>query len=611
MAYQVLYRKYRPRVFEDVVGQPQVTVTLRNELKSGRVSHAYLFTGSRGTGKTTCAKILAKAVNCLSPHEGDPCGECEICRGIDNGSILDILEIDAASNNGVDNIRTLREEANYTPANCKFRVYIIDEVHMLSISAFNALLKTLEEPPEHVIFILATTELHKLPATILSRCQRFDFRRIAPKEIAGRLSDVAQREQVNLSQQAALLIANLADGALRDALSVLDQCIGVSRDLTEEKVREIVGIASNEYLFRMADAIFERNTGEVLEAVDVLYTGAKDIVRLAEDLSDHFRALMITKTMKDPNTVLGASNEMLAEYQTQAEKAPLSRILRAIDLLQDALERMNRGGNKRTELEMALIRICSREMDSSPEALLRRIEALEAGSTAVQPSSGRQPAEKPVQAKQKPAAEKPQPSAAERTEQPSEIPAESRIQNAEPAFAENEKQRNASVSRDSSGAQNASKDAQRFAQWPEILQILKNYSQSIASAFSGSSAYVSGASPKKWARSVPGLPSPQRSPNHICFFLPSPRICTEHEKNPAMDGRVLCILTLSPNNAPGLQAKKDPRAVQECHDLTPLAGIVRAEFARTAVKRYILVRIRPIIDGDGQRFFREHSQRRR
>ena len=492
MAYQVLYRKYRPRVFEDVVGQPQVTVTLRNELKSGRISHAYLFTGSRGTGKTTCAKILAKAVNCLSPHEGDPCGECEICRGIDNGSILDILEIDAASNNGVDNIRTLREEANYTPANCKFRVYIIDEVHMLSISAFNALLKTLEEPPEHVIFILATTELHKLPATILSRCQRFDFRRIAPKEIAGRLSDVAQREQVNLSPQAALLIANLADGALRDALSVLDQCIGVSRDLTEEKVREIVGIASNEYLFRMADAIFERNTGEVLEAVDVLYTGAKDIVRLAEDLSDHFRALMITKTMKDPNTVLGASNEMLAEYQAQAEKAPLSRILRAIDLLQDALERMNRGGNKRTELEMALIRICSREMDSSPEALLRRIEALEAGSTAVQPSSGRQPAEKPVQAKQKPAAEKPQPSAAERTEQPSEIPAESRIQNAEPAFAENEKQRNASVSRDSSGAQNASKDAQRFAQWPEILQILKNYSQSIASAFSGSSAYVSG-----------------------------------------------------------------------------------------------------------------------
>lgn len=494
MAYQVLYRKYRPRVFEDVVGQPQVTVTLRNELKSGRVSHAYLFTGSRGTGKTTCAKILAKAVNCLSPHEGDPCGECEICRGIDNGSILDILEIDAASNNGVDNIRTLREEANYTPANCKFRVYIIDEVHMLSISAFNALLKTLEEPPEHVIFILATTELHKLPATILSRCQRFDFRRIAPKEIAGRLSDVAQREQVNLSPQAALLIANLADGALRDALSVLDQCIGVSRDLTEEKVREIVGIASNEYLFRMADAIFERNTGEVLEAVDVLYTGAKDIVRLAEDLSDHFRALMITKTMKDPNTVLGASNEMLAEYQTQAEKAPLSRILRAIDLLQDALERMNRGGNKRTELEMALIRICSREMDSSPEALLRRIEALEAGSTAVQPSSVRQPAEKPAQAKQKPAAEKPQPSAAERTEQPSEIPAESRIQNAEPASAENEKQRNvnASVSRDSSGAQNASKDAQRFAQWPEILQILKNYSQSIASAFSGSSAYVSG-----------------------------------------------------------------------------------------------------------------------
>ena len=480
LPYQVLYRKYRPHVFEDVVGQPQVTVTLRNELKSGRVSHAYLFTGSRGTGKTTCAKILAKAVNCLSPRDGDPCGQCEICRGIDSGSILDILEIDAASNNGVDNIRTLREEANYTPANCKFRVYIIDEVHMLSISAFNALLKTLEEPPEHVIFILATTELHTLPATILSRCQRFDFRRIAPKEIAARLSYIADQESVSLTPSAALLIANLADGALRDALSVLDQCIGVSKDLSEEKVREIVGIASNEYLFKMADAIFARDTGAVLESVDALYSGAKDIVRLAEDLSDHFRALMLVKTMKDPSSVLEVPAELIALYQEQAKQTTLSKILRAIDLLQDALERMNRGGNKRTELEMALIRVCAKEMDSSPEALLRRIEALEAGAPAV-------PAQK---APQKPRAKAETPAVPlEPKEQASQKPAEPA-----PVRAESPKkaEKPAPAPQSDAAAETAAKDAQRFTQWPEILQILKSYSQSIASAFGGSSAYVSG-----------------------------------------------------------------------------------------------------------------------
>ena len=231
--YQVLYRKYRPKVFADVVGQPQVTVTLRNELQAGRIAHAYLFTGSRGTGKTTCAKILAKAVNCLHPVEGDPCGDCEICRGIDSGAVMDVVEIDAASNNGVENIRNLREEASFTPAAARYRVYIIDEVHMLSIGAFNALLKTLEEPPAHVIFILATTEVHKLPATILSRCQRFDFKRIASEDIADRLSDVAKREGAALEREAALLIARLADGALRDALSLLDQCMGRSREVTQ------------------------------------------------------------------------------------------------------------------------------------------------------------------------------------------------------------------------------------------------------------------------------------------------------------------------------------------------------------------------------------------
>ena len=226
--YKALYRKYRPQQFSDVVGQPQVTDTLKNELMAGRISHAYLFTGSRGTGKTTCAKILAKAVNCLDPQNGDPCGKCDVCRGLDDGSVLDVVELDAASNNGVDSIRALIEESNFTPTTAKYRVYIIDEVHMLSVSAFNALLKTLEEPPAHVIFILATTEVHKLLPTILSRCQRFDFRRIAPEDIAGRLEWVCTQENVTIDHDAAMLIAVTADGGMRDALSILDQCIGRS-----------------------------------------------------------------------------------------------------------------------------------------------------------------------------------------------------------------------------------------------------------------------------------------------------------------------------------------------------------------------------------------------
>ena len=243
--YQALYRKYRPRSFSEVVGQDHITDTLQNELKSGRISHAYLFTGSRGTGKTTCAKILAKAVNCLSLQEGDPCNTCENCTGIDDGSVLDILEIDAASNNGVENIRELRENAVFTPAKGKYRVYIIDEVHMLSTGAFNALLKTLEEPPSHVVFILATTEVHKLPATILSRCQRFDFKRIEPEVIAGRLAFVAKEEGLDLTGDAALLIASMADGGMRDALSILDLCAGQEGTIDEKMVEKVSGRAGS------------------------------------------------------------------------------------------------------------------------------------------------------------------------------------------------------------------------------------------------------------------------------------------------------------------------------------------------------------------------------
>ncbi|MCQ2463438.1 MAG: DNA polymerase III subunit gamma/tau, partial [Clostridia bacterium] len=266
--YQVLYRKWRPRVFSDVVGQPHVTKTLASEILNKRLSHAYLFTGSRGTGKTTCAKILSKAVNCLSPVDGNPCNECEICRGIDSGAILDVVEIDAASNNGVDNIRDIRDEVNFTPASCKYRVYIIDEVHMLSDGAFNALLKTLEEPPEHVIFILATTEVHKLPSTILSRCQRFDFRRIPSEDMAERMSYIASRENLTLEHDAAMLIARLADGALRDALSILDQCGTRSKNIDAQLVSDVAGLTGRVYLFELTNAVCKADSAAALDILD-------------------------------------------------------------------------------------------------------------------------------------------------------------------------------------------------------------------------------------------------------------------------------------------------------------------------------------------------------
>ena len=383
--YQVLYRKWRPKVFSDVVGQPQVTVTLQNELKAGRIAHAYLFTGSRGTGKTTCAKILAKAVNCLSLKEGDPCGECESCVGIDNGSVMDVVEIDAASNNGVENIRNLREEASFTPAAAKYRVYIIDEVHMLSIGAFNALLKTLEEPPAHVVFILATTEVHKLPATILSRCQRFDFHRIDPEVIADRLQFVAGEENAHLEREAALLIARIADGGMRDALSLLDQCMGRSSEITLEVVSETAGLAGRDHLFSLADTVLRQNGGQALEQIDELHKASKDMVRLCEELAGHFRNLMLLKTMKNPQNLIVVSQDEYQKLQVQAEAFTLAGTIHAIDVLQAAKERMFRGFDRRVELEMALLKLCSPELDESVDAILRRLARLEKQPRAVIP----------------------------------------------------------------------------------------------------------------------------------------------------------------------------------------------------------------------------------
>ncbi|MCY1714767.1 DNA polymerase III subunit gamma/tau [Caproiciproducens galactitolivorans] len=471
--YQVLYRKWRPKVFADVVGQPQVTVTLKNELMAGRIAHAYLFTGSRGTGKTTCAKILAKAVNCLHPVDGGPCGECEICHGVENGSVMDIVEIDAASNNGVDNIRSLREEANFTPAAAKYRVYIIDEVHMLSAGAFNALLKTLEEPPAHVIFILATTEVHKLPATILSRCQRFDFHRIPPEDSADRLTYVTQQEGAELDRQAALLIARLADGAMRDALSLLDQCLGRSKKITVEVVNETAGLVGREHLFELTDAIKTQDSGRALEMIDQLHNASKDMARLCEELSSHFRNLMLIKTTKDARSMIVVSDAEYENLTKQALSTPLSGILHGLDTLQSALEKMYRGGDRRIEFEMAMIRLCTPELDSSPEALIRRIEALESG--VIKPAKAVPP--------QKPREKEPVPNApsADLPQEPN--PEQGTENNTKPASEPSTQK----------AVQKLQENAQRLAEWPEVLQILKNYSHVTATAFNGSTAYISGA----------------------------------------------------------------------------------------------------------------------
>lgn len=472
--YKVLYRKWRPQVFADVVGQPQVTITLKNELMAGRIAHAYLFTGSRGTGKTTCAKILAKAVNCLDLHDGDPCGNCEICRGIESGSVMDIVEIDAASNNGVDNIRMLREEANFTPAAAKYRVYIIDEVHMLSTGAFNALLKTLEEPPEHVIFILATTEVHKLPATILSRCQRFDFRRIPPQEIAGRLTYVAEQEDAVLEEQAGLLLARLADGALRDALSLLDQCLGRSKQVTLEVVQETVGLVGRDHLFALSEAVRGHDSSSALETIDRLYNASKDMARLCEELSAHYRGLMLIKTMKDARGILAVPDDEFAQMTKQALSTPLPEILHSLDTLQGALDKMYRGGDRRVEMEMALIKLCSPELDDSNAALIRRIEALERGIHRPGVSAPKQAI--PV------AEESTEPVLKETSE-------ESSLQE---VVSEQVAQASIALPEISQTKKPLEEGAKRLAEWPEILRILKEYSVAISAAFTGSSAYVNG-----------------------------------------------------------------------------------------------------------------------
>ena len=352
--YRALYRKWRPQRFEDVVGQRAIVTALKNQITANRVGHAYLFTGVRGTGKTTCAKIFAKAVNCLHPVNGDPCGECEICRGIDNGSILDVVEMDAASNNGVDDIRDLRDETAYTPSACKYKVYIIDEVHMLSTAAFNALLKTLEEPPAHVIFILATTEIQKVPATILSRCQRYDFTRIGPEDIARRVEYIAGEEKLELTPDGAELIARLADGALRDALSILDTCAGVTAKIDADVVRRMACVTDRSYLFRISDALEAQDGAAALAQLAQLRQQSVDVKRLTEELIAHYRALMLAALPGGQALLSGVSPEEEALYLEKGPQLGQREAIRAIRALGSALEHMTRGSDQRIELELAL-----------------------------------------------------------------------------------------------------------------------------------------------------------------------------------------------------------------------------------------------------------------
>ena len=488
--YQVLYRKYRPKVFSDVVGQSHITSTLSNEVETGKLSHAYLFTGSRGTGKTTCAKILAKAVNCLHPVNGNPCGECEICKGIESGAILDVVEIDAASNNGVDNIRDIRDESAFAPASCKYRVYIIDEVHMLSIGAFNALLKTLEEPPAHVKFILATTEVHKIPATILSRCQRFDFKRVDSESMVSRMQFIANEEGFTLDDEAALLIAKIADGGMRDALSVLDQCVSREKHITTETVCSVAGLTGRQHLFNLADAVSKEDAAACLSLINELHNGCFDMERLCSELINHFRNLMITKTVRNAESVLIGTKQELDLYKSQSAAFTLEALLFAIDLLQNTLTEIKRGANRRVEMETAVIRLAHPALSDDRNGILRRLADLEA---KIKSGVTVRYAEPP----------KPDNKTSEKTEAAESAKPFENHTAAEPSFPEPEKTQESEAkplppepeTPQAKPAQTAERTADDTAdvmleEWPQVLSELSRINMPLKAILTGSVAYI-------------------------------------------------------------------------------------------------------------------------
>lgn len=515
--YQALYRKWRPKTFDEVSGQPHVTLTLKNELEGGRISHAYLFTGSRGTGKTSCAKILSKAVNCLNPVNGNPCGECEICREIDSGSLLDVVEIDAASNNSVDNIRDLREEVNFTPARCKYRVYIIDEVHMLSQGAFNALLKTLEEPPAHVVFILATTEVHKLPATILSRCQRFDFRRIAPEDICQRLLHIASKEGFTLTEGAAALIARIADGGMRDAVSLLDRCCAKDSHIDESVVSAASGMADTRHLYKFSEFIANNDFAGAVSLVSKLHSEFCDLEILCSELLVHFRNIMIAKTVPDCKELIICSASELSELAAIASRMKLSKILNCLETLEQTADNIKGSPEKKVYFESAVVRMCSfansAQGITEPEvlSLMSRVEKLEniiLSGAKVDPESIASPTPaasvEPVKQEEPAEVKMPEPpvSAPEPPAEPAPSPAP--VFTPAPAVAEPEPPAPAPAPAaeelppppppppvEASAPQGEAPVREDVAQWPEIIEYLKKTDVPLSVLLTTTTAFIS------------------------------------------------------------------------------------------------------------------------
>ncbi|MDR0992711.1 MAG: DNA polymerase III subunit gamma/tau [Ruminococcus sp.] len=458
--YQALYRKYRPRDFFEVVSQDHITQTLSGEIKSGKTAHAYLFTGSRGTGKTTCARIFAQAVNCLAPVDGNPCHKCEICKEAENGTLPDITEIDAASNNGVGDVRELRDFAVYAPERCRYKIYIIDEVHMLTKDAFNALLKITEEPPPHVKFVLATTEIHKVLPTVISRCQRFDFRRVSVADIIKRLMFVAEAEQISLEPNAAALIAKTADGAMRDALSLLDTCLAFDSAVTEKTVSEACGISGRDSLFALIKAVADKNAGEAIRITGELYAASKDLSQLCNELVEQFRNIMLLKTLQNSEDNIVCLPEEIAVLREIAAKLPLENIVHKLETLQGTAQAMGRAASKRAEFEISLINICREPVQSgqSPELsekiarLENRISELERGI----PQNGRGVSS----------------------------PAAREIRQAEPPPVMQTDPLNESESE--------AAPTEKLSEWTEILEKLAEVSPGVAGTLRGSQALISG-----------------------------------------------------------------------------------------------------------------------
>ena len=491
--YHALYRKWRPQKFADVVGQEPIVTALQNQIASGRIGHAYLFTGTRGTGKTTCAKIFAKAINCLDHSSPDPCGECEVCRGIDEGTVLDISEIDAASNNSVDDIRDLRDETAFLPTVCQYKVYIIDEVHMLSTSAFNALLKTMEEPPPHVIFILATTEVQKVPATILSRCQRYDFARITADKIAGRLLYVASQESFTLTEGAAALIGRLADGAMRDALSILDTCAGVSTQVDEALVRRMAGVTDRAYLFEISDAIAKGDAVAALQKVAELRQQSVDMRRLCTELAGHYRNLMLSSLPQGTALLSGISPEEEAAYSARAS-TPQADAVRGIEAFGEALEKMGRGADQRIELELAIFSLTQPAAQPAVQVVQQAAPAAQ-GQPAPFASGPAPFAAQPVQ----PAVPSPAAPAVPPAGQPVQPPVAQPEEEAAPwqaapanpqAFAPEPSPPPAAPA--APAVPPADRTLRPFAPWPQVLETLNGRDPAMSSFLRGSGAFYDG-----------------------------------------------------------------------------------------------------------------------